>query len=171
MQLQQPYGAAQVSEHHQFFAEDFDPMGQVLQFVRKADRLPKAAQIFAAWRVGADMGQFCIFDRQLAMEITSISRRQVGALVIMEVLLSRESGQPTADHLEDPAQRFETEQQATGHLIGSKRPDHMLIHGQDVAQAAIQWSLLIDCAAACRLVDELHHIHANADDVRIGCGE
>ena len=78
MQLQQPYGAAQVSEHHQFLAEDLVPMGQVLQFVRKADRLPKAAQIFAAWRVGADMGQFCIFVRHLAMEITSISRRQVG---------------------------------------------------------------------------------------------
>ena len=47
----------------------------------------------------------------------------------------------------------------------------MLIHGQDVAQAAIERSLLINCRAACRLVDELHHIHADADDVRISGGE
>src|SRR6516165_10407595 len=75
------------------------------------------------------------------------------------------------DVLEEPAQRFQAEQQATGHLIGSQRPDHMLIHGQDVAQAAIEWSLLIDCSAARRLADELHHIHADADDVRIGGGK
>ena len=71
----------------------------------------------------------------------------------------------------EPAEWFETEQQTTGHLVGSQRPDHMLIHCQDVAQAAIKGSLLIDCPAACRLVDELHHIDANADDVRICGGE
>jgi hypothetical protein len=51
-------------------------MGQVLQFVGKADRLPKAAQIFTAWRVGADMGQFCVFVGHLAMEVAAISRLQ-----------------------------------------------------------------------------------------------
>jgi hypothetical protein len=35
--------------------------------------------------------------------------------------------------LKEPAERFEAEQQAAGHLIGSRRPDHMLIHCQDVA--------------------------------------
>jgi len=47
----------------------------------------------------------------------------------------------------------------------------MLIHRQDVAQAAIEWPLLIDCPAACRLVDQLHYLDADADDVRIGAGE
>src|SRR6516162_2563739 len=37
-----------------------------------------------------------------------------------------------SESLEKPAQRFETEQQATGHLVGSQRPDHMLIGCQDV---------------------------------------
>src|ERR1700720_3555161 len=77
MQFQQTDGAAQVAKHHQLPAEDLDPMGQVLQFVGKADRLPKAAQIFAAWCVGADMGEFCIFLGHLAMEVAAISRPQV----------------------------------------------------------------------------------------------
>jgi hypothetical protein len=51
-------------------------MGQVLQFVGEADRLPKAAQIFAAWRVGADMAEFCVFLGHLAMEVAAKSRRQ-----------------------------------------------------------------------------------------------
>src|SRR6476659_10575207 len=77
MQFQQTDGAAQVAKHHQFLAEDPDPMGQVLQFVGKADRLPKAAQIFAAWCVGADMGKFCVFLGHLAVEVAAIPRRQV----------------------------------------------------------------------------------------------
>jgi hypothetical protein len=55
-----------------------------------------------------------------------------------------------AGHSEEPAQWFETEQQATGHLVGSQCPDDMLVHCQDVAQAAIEWSLLIDGSAPCR---------------------
>jgi hypothetical protein len=73
--------------------------------------------------------------------------------------------------LKEPAERLETERQAAGHLVGSQRPDHMLVHCQDVAQAAIEWSLLVDCATSCRLVDELHDLDADADDVRIGSGE
>ena len=76
-----------------------------------------------------------------------------------------------AGHLEEPAQRFETEEQATCHLVGSQGPDDVLVHCQDVAQAAVEWTLLIDGSAPCRLVDELHHIDADADDVRIGAGE
>jgi hypothetical protein len=67
MQLQEADGAAQVAKNHQFLAEDLDPMGQVLQFVGKADRLPKAAHIFAAWRVGTDMREVCILLGHLAM--------------------------------------------------------------------------------------------------------
>src|SRR5258707_1555581 len=72
---------------------------------------------------------------------------------------------------EEPAERFETEQQATGHLVGSWRPDHVLIHRQNVAQAAIEWPLLITRGATCRPGDELHHLHTDADDMRIGAGE
>src|SRR5438477_1348197 len=79
--------------------------------------------------------------------------------------------QSTADQLEEPAKRFETEQQATRHLVGSQCPDHMLVHCQDVAQTAIERSLLIDRRTACRLVDELDYVNANADDVRTGTGE
>src|SRR3984957_11661828 len=47
----------------------------------------------------------------------------------------------------------------------------MLIHRQNVAQAAIERPLLIDCSAARRLVDELHHVDAYPDDMRVGAGE
>jgi len=76
MQFQEADGAALVAKRHQFLAEDFDPMGQILQFVGEADRLPKATQIFAAWCVGADMGELDVFFGHLAMEVTAISRRQ-----------------------------------------------------------------------------------------------
>jgi hypothetical protein len=51
-------------------------MGQVVQFVGEADRLPKAALIFAAWCIGAHMGEFCVFVGHLAMEVAAKSRRQ-----------------------------------------------------------------------------------------------
>src|SRR6516225_2286853 len=89
MQLQKTDGAGSVAKRHQFLAEDLHPMGQVLQFVGEADRLPKAAQIFAAWRVWADMGEFCVFGGHLAMEVAAKSRRQ-----------KRGSG----DHCSDPFQ-------------------------------------------------------------------
>jgi hypothetical protein len=76
MQFQETDCTAQIAKNHQFLAEDFDPMGQVLQFVGKADRLPKSAQIFAAWCVGADTGEFCVVVGHLAMEVAAISRLQ-----------------------------------------------------------------------------------------------
>src|SRR6516165_9878293 len=76
MQLQQTDNAAPVAKHHQFLTEDLDPMRQVLQFVGEADRLPIAAEIFAAWCVGADMGEFCVLLGHLAMEVAAISHRQ-----------------------------------------------------------------------------------------------
>jgi hypothetical protein len=78
MQFQQTDSAAPVAKRHQFLAENLDPAGQVLQFVRETDRLPKAAQIFAAWCVGADMRQFYVFGGDFAMEVGAISRRQIG---------------------------------------------------------------------------------------------
>ncbi len=63
MQFQQARGAALVTERNQILAEDLDPIWQVAQFVGKADRLPKAAQIFAARRARADTGEFRIFLR------------------------------------------------------------------------------------------------------------
>jgi len=76
MQLQETDSAAPVAKHHQFLAENLHPMGEVLQFIGEADRLPKAAQIFAAWCVGTDMGQFCVFSGHLAMEVSAVSRRK-----------------------------------------------------------------------------------------------
>ena len=58
MQLQQANGAAQVAKRDQLFAENPDPLRKVAEFVGEADRLPEAAQIFAARRAGADMGEF-----------------------------------------------------------------------------------------------------------------
>src|SRR5689334_1864923 len=78
MQLQQTDSAAPVAKRHQFLAEDRDAIGQVLQFVGEADRLPRAAQIFAAWCIGADMAEFCVFLGHLAMEVTAKPCRQKG---------------------------------------------------------------------------------------------
>jgi hypothetical protein len=78
MQLQETDSAAPIAKHHQLLAEDLHPMGQVLQFVGEADRLPKAAQIFSARRIGTDMGEFYVFLGHLAMEVTTIWRRQNG---------------------------------------------------------------------------------------------
>ena len=61
MQFEQTDIAAAVAENHQLLAEDLDALRQVPEIVGKADRLPKAAQVFAARRVGADMGEFCVF--------------------------------------------------------------------------------------------------------------
>src|SRR5215469_4492278 len=77
MQFQETDSAAQIAKHHQFLAEDLDPMGQIFQFVGKADRLPKAAKIFATRRVGADMGEFGVFIGHLAMEVAAKSRLQI----------------------------------------------------------------------------------------------
>jgi len=46
--------------------------------------------------------------------------------------------------LEQPAERFEAEQQATSHFVGSQSPDDMLVHRQDIGQAAVERTLLID---------------------------
>ena len=66
-------GAAQVAKHHEFLTEDLDSMGQVLQFVREANRLPIAVQIFAARCAGTDMGEFYVFLGRLAMEVSTVS--------------------------------------------------------------------------------------------------
>jgi len=80
MQLHQAYRATQITENHQFFPEYLDPMGQILQFVGEADRLPEAPQIFAARRVRADVRKLCVFVGQLAMEVAAKSRPQENRL-------------------------------------------------------------------------------------------
>ena len=57
VQLQQSHDPAQVAEHHQFLPQDFDPQRKVVQVVGKANRLPVAAEVFAARRAWADMGE------------------------------------------------------------------------------------------------------------------
>jgi hypothetical protein len=76
MQLQETHSAAPVAKHYQLLAEDLDPLGQVLQFLGETDRLPKAAQIFAAWCVGTDMGEFGIFLGYLPMQVSAVWRRK-----------------------------------------------------------------------------------------------
>ena len=49
-------------------------MRQVAQLVGEADRLPEAAEIFAARRALADMGEFGILRGDIAMKISAISR-------------------------------------------------------------------------------------------------
>ena len=78
MQLQQTHGAAQVAEHHQFFAENFHSLRQITQFVGEADRLPKAAQVFAARRAGSNMGELAVLAGDVAMEVAAKSRLQEG---------------------------------------------------------------------------------------------
>src|SRR5260370_753562 len=48
-------------------------MRQVAQVVGEADRLPEAAEIFAAWRARADMGEFGILLGHLAAIIGAVS--------------------------------------------------------------------------------------------------
>src|SRR5439155_21260479 len=76
MQLQETDGTAQVAERHQLLSQDLDPMREVAQINGEADRLPKAAHVFAAWRAGADMGEFSILVGDIAMEISAQSRLQ-----------------------------------------------------------------------------------------------
>ena len=95
MQFQQAGGAALVAKCDQILAEDLDPIWQVAQFVGKADRLPKAAQIFAARRARADMGEFRIFFRNIAVEVAAIPRLQ-------ERGSGRHDKPPLTDRLEPP---------------------------------------------------------------------
>ena len=83
-----------------------------------------------------------------------------------EVLGHGEPGQPIAENLKEPAKRFETERQAARHLVGSRCGDQVLVRCQDVAQASIERSLLIDRCTAGRFVDELHHLHATVEQAR-----
>jgi hypothetical protein len=69
--------------------------------------------------------------------------------------------------LKQPPQRLKAEQQAAGHLVGSRCGDYVLVRCQDIAQAAIERSLLIDRRAACRFVDELNDFHAKPNAVGI----
>src|SRR5207249_2598502 len=46
------------------------------QVIGEANRLPKAAHVFAARRAGADMGEFGILVGDIAMEISAKSRFQ-----------------------------------------------------------------------------------------------
>jgi len=76
-----------------------------------------------------------------------------------EVLGHGEPGQPIAEHLKEPAKRFETEQQAARHLVGSRCGNHVWFAVR-MSRRRRERSLLIDRCTAGRFVDELHHLHA-----------
>ena len=72
MQLQQADRAAPVAERDEVLAQYAQPPRQVTQFVGENDRLPKAAQIFAAGRARPDAGQLVVFGRPLAVVIGAV---------------------------------------------------------------------------------------------------
>src|SRR5438105_15115752 len=69
VQFQQADRARSVAERDEVLAEDAQAARQIAQFAGQNHRLPEAPQIFAAWRVRPDPGQFLVFGRPLAMLI------------------------------------------------------------------------------------------------------
>src|ERR1700761_7481049 len=71
MQFQQSHGATAVTEHHEFFAKHLHAKRQVAKIIGEADRLPEAAQIFPAGGPWADMREFGILLRNVAMKVAA----------------------------------------------------------------------------------------------------
>ncbi len=69
--------------------------------------------------------------------------------------------------LEKPSQRLHTKQQTACHFVSSRRTDHMLIHRQDITQAAVQRSLLVDRRTSSSLEHKLHNVRASPDNIRM----
>src|SRR4051794_26710614 len=76
VQLQHADGAGPVAKRDKVLAQYPDPQRQVAQIVGEAHRLPEPAQVFAARRVGADMGEFDVLARVLTMVVTGETRPQ-----------------------------------------------------------------------------------------------
>lgn len=57
MQLKEADRTTAVAKGNQLLAEHPDLEREVREVVRKTDRLPETAHVFAAWRVRTDMGQ------------------------------------------------------------------------------------------------------------------
>src|SRR5437763_5318055 len=87
MQLQQADGAAAVAKSDKILAEDPKFQRQVLQLVRVADRLPEAPHVLAAGRIRADMRQLGVFQRNMAVMVSTITGLRNGALVTIANLL------------------------------------------------------------------------------------
>src|SRR5712671_2655423 len=76
MELQEAHRAALVTEHHEILAQDAQTPRQVVQFLGKDDRLPKAPQVLAAWCARSNPGELFILRRPLAMVIRTVGRVQ-----------------------------------------------------------------------------------------------
>src|SRR5262252_5473215 len=72
VQLQQAQRAATIAKGDEILAEDAQPPGQIAQFLGEDDRLPKAAQILAAWRARPDAGELFVRRGALAMMIRAV---------------------------------------------------------------------------------------------------
>src|ERR1700730_10027470 len=76
MQFQEADRAALVAERDEVLAENAQAARQLPQRVGQDDRLPEAAQIFAAGRARPDSGQLLVFRRPLAMVVAAVGLRQ-----------------------------------------------------------------------------------------------
>ena len=76
--LHQPNAAAEVAKGHQFLAENFQGNGDIGELVGVAHGLPEPAQILAARRGRADVGQFSVLFKHLRMMIGAVFGRQEG---------------------------------------------------------------------------------------------
>src|SRR5207302_9067007 len=74
VQFEQTHRTALIAEDYEILSQDLDPMRQVPQLVGEADRLPEAAEIFAARRARSDMGEFDILLGDFAVVIGAKSR-------------------------------------------------------------------------------------------------
>src|SRR5947209_12154875 len=75
VQFEQTHGAALIAERHEVLSQDLDPVRQIPQLVGEADRLPETAEVFAASRARADMGEFGVLLGDLAVIVDRKSTR------------------------------------------------------------------------------------------------
>ncbi len=76
MPVQQAQACRPVAKQHQVFTEDAHRQREIEHFARDRDRLPGAAQPFAARRAGADAGEFRVGFRHLAAKVAGVSLRR-----------------------------------------------------------------------------------------------
>src|SRR5439155_9971414 len=76
MQFEETDGAGSVAERDEVLTENAQPPRDLAQFAGEDDRVPKAPQIFAAWRPRPDTGQFLVHRRALAMVIGAVGGGQ-----------------------------------------------------------------------------------------------
>src|SRR5439155_12721222 len=77
-EIQESHATPDVTEHHNVLPYETGAQREVAQFIRKANRLPEAAQVFPARRSGAAMREFCVFLGDIAVIIAAKACGQKG---------------------------------------------------------------------------------------------